>query len=55
MGNFPNLSRSGAVFKAFLLFSPGSVKLCRQAANNGNCMQAVPFLITNDVVDSLKL
>lgn len=50
----PTVSQSVALFKAAQLFSSRYMKISRPAATNVDWMRAVPFLSSNDVIQSLK-
>ena len=48
------VSQSVALFKAAQLFSPRYIKISRPTATNVNWLRVVPFLSSNNVIQSLK-
>ena len=50
----PIVSQSVALFKAARLFSPRYIKISRSTATNVDWLRVVPFLSSNDVIQSLK-
>ena len=50
----PTVSQSMALFKAAQLFSPRCIKVSRPTAIDVDWLRVVPFLSSNDVIESLK-